>query len=100
MKDSNQPTQLQGLAGRLKYCSKFTQQASYSDHCRPASETPLGWHFAGMLIVAQFYVLTGYQLYLQGCELHFNSPVRIYRKSGVGSGGVDKMFCKRFQQMA
>ena len=27
--NKKKPVQLQGLAGRLKYCSQFTQQASY-----------------------------------------------------------------------
>ena len=61
------------------------------DHLRPASETPLGWHFVDGPTVAQFYVLTGYQLYFPGCEFPFSSPVRIHRKSDVGSDGVRRV---------
>ena len=74
MWDCNQPAQLQGLAGRLIYCSKFTQQASYlrplSARQRNAIRMAFRWHADS----GQFNVLTGYQLYLQGWNFILAPP--------------------------
>ena len=60
MQDSNQPVQLQGLAGRLKYCSKFTQQASYlgqlSARQQNAIRMAIRWHADSGLILRAYWV--------------------------------------------
>ena len=82
MLDSNQPVQLQGLARRLKYCSKFTQQASYLGQLlarqRNAIMMVIRWHTDSGLILLAYWVSTALLPWLRiCCSQHFSQKKKL-----------------------